>query len=112
VALYIGGGITEEAVSETFYIAVAFFGFSSFIGGPLLERYGPRVVASTGVTFYMIGLCISALGCYLKQVPLLYVGYGIFGGIGIGATYICPIAGEFYLYFAIYNERGSAIVVF
>jgi MFS family permease len=87
-----GGDASEESISETFYIAVAFFGLSCCLGGPLLGRYGPRLIASVGVTLFMLGQSIAALACFIQNVPLLYIGYGFFGGMGIGTAYICPIS--------------------
>ncbi|KAJ3374520.1 hypothetical protein GGF31_007298 [Allomyces arbusculus] len=81
-----------QEIAETFYISVAFLGIASCIGGPFLERYGPTKIEIIGGTLFMLGQMISAIGCYLKLVPVLYVGFGVIGGTGIGLSYITPIA--------------------
>lgn len=86
--------MTEESITQTFYLAVAFFGISCCLGGPYLERYGPRRVATIGIGLFVLGQWIAALGCYLRNPTVLYIGFGCIGGFGIGTTYICPIAGK------------------
>jgi MFS family permease len=38
------------------------------------------------------GLLISAIGVKLKMLWLLYAGYGLIGGIGLGLGYIAPVS--------------------
>ena len=38
------------------------------------------------------GFLVSALGVWLHQVWLLYLGYGVLGGIGLGLGYISPVS--------------------
>jgi MFS family permease len=38
------------------------------------------------------GFMVSALGLYLHQLWLLFVGYGVLGGIGLGLGYISPVS--------------------
>lgn len=37
------------------------------------------------------GLTLGAAGIYLHSLPLLYLGYGFFGGTGIGLAYTPPV---------------------
>ena len=37
-------------------------------------------------------LKVAGLACRIQSLPLLYVGYGVLGGIGIGIGYITPIS--------------------
>ncbi|KNE71541.1 hypothetical protein AMAG_15754 [Allomyces macrogynus ATCC 38327] len=87
-----GADATEESISETFYVAVGCFGVASCLIGPVLERRGPFFVSVTGAVLFLIGQMLSALGCALHQVWILYLGYGLFGGAGIGMAYITPVA--------------------
>ncbi|KAI9189193.1 hypothetical protein H9P43_000621 [Blastocladiella emersonii ATCC 22665] len=84
--------ITHEAIAEVFYCAVGFFGIASCLSGPWLERHGPRRMSTIGALLFFVGHLISALGTYLKLLPLMYLGYGLFGGLGIGMTYPIPVA--------------------
>src|SRR5262249_10951617 len=38
------------------------------------------------------GFMVSALGIWLHQLPLLYLGYGVIGGIGLGFGYVSPVS--------------------
>lgn len=38
------------------------------------------------------GFFVSAFGVYLHQIALVYLGYGVFGGIGLGIGYISPVS--------------------
>lgn len=39
-------------------------------------------------SFFFLGNLISALAIYVKLMWLLYIGYGVVGGIGVGIRYI------------------------
>lgn len=60
--------------------------------GPWLERHGPRKAGLLGAVLFFIGNLITALGVHVKMIALVYVGYGIFGGLGLGISYISPVS--------------------
>ena len=64
-----------SACAFTLGITTAFF-------GPWAERKGPRMVATAAGLAWGGGLMLTGLGTMLHELPLLYLGYGIFGGIG------------------------------
>ncbi|KAG0033459.1 hypothetical protein BGZ81_008412 [Podila clonocystis] len=76
----------------TFYIAVGCFGLSAAINGPWLERNGPKLAAILGATLFFVGNMIAAVGIYSKILALLYFGYGVLGGAGLGLCYISPVS--------------------
>ncbi|KAF9195381.1 hypothetical protein BGZ50_004757 [Haplosporangium sp. Z 11] len=76
----------------TFYIAVGCFGLSAAINGPWLERNGPKLSAIIGSTVFFLGNMIAAIGIYAKIIALLYFGYGVLGGAGLGLCYISPVS--------------------
>ncbi|KAF9348874.1 hypothetical protein BGX26_012753 [Mortierella sp. AD094] len=76
----------------TFYIAVGCFGLSAAINGPWLERNGPKLAAIIGATIFFLGNMIAAIGIYAKIMALLYFGYGVLGGTGLGLCYISPVS--------------------
>eukprot|EP01132_Coremiostelium_polycephalum_P002022 gene2022-2489_t len=86
------GDENEGKAPVTFYIAVAVFGVSVAIMGPWLERKGPRLGIFVGASLFVAGLFLTALGIHIKHIWLVYVGYGIFGGSGIGVSYISPVS--------------------
>ncbi|KAF9976741.1 hypothetical protein BGZ73_007966 [Actinomortierella ambigua] len=82
----------EHNAAITFYIAVGCFGLSSAINGPWLERHGPRLAAVIGSTLFFLGNMISAIGIRAKIIALVWFGYGLLGGAGLGLCYISPVS--------------------
>ncbi|CAL8072660.1 unnamed protein product [Orchesella dallaii] len=60
--------------------------------GPWLEREGPRKASILGGFLFCAGNLITALALYLKQMWLIYLGYGVIAGYGIGICYISPVS--------------------
>lgn len=83
-----GWSISE--VTLTFTICIFVLGLSSFFGGLWLSRGGPRVVALTGGVLYGGGLFLASFSNH--GLWWLYFSYGVIGGIGLGFSYIVPIA--------------------
>ena len=76
----------------TFSIAIVFLGLSAAVFGKWVERAGPRKVMLASACCFAGGFLVSALGVQLHQVILLYLGYGVLGGIGLGLGYISPVS--------------------
>ncbi|KXS12151.1 MFS general substrate transporter, partial [Gonapodya prolifera JEL478] len=74
-----------------FYIAIAFLGPCAALFGPWLEHVGPRSGALVGGLLYFVANMTAALACHFRVIWLLYVGYGMIGGMGLGITYISPV---------------------
>ncbi|KAG0034006.1 hypothetical protein BGZ81_006518 [Podila clonocystis] len=83
---------TTHNAAVTFYIAVGCFGLSAALNGPWLERHGPKLAAILGATIFFLGNMIAAIGIYTKIIALLYFGYGVMGGAGLGLCYISPVS--------------------
>ncbi|NMG68058.1 MFS transporter [Azoarcus indigens] len=69
-----------------------FLGCSAAIWGGWLERAGPRKAGVVAALCWCGGLVISALGVYLHQIWMLWLGSGVIGGIGLGLGYISPVS--------------------
>ena len=67
-------------------------GVSAAIWGGWLERVGPRKAGVVSALCWCGGLMISALGVYLHQLWLMWLGSGFIGGIGLGLGYISPVS--------------------
>ena len=67
-------------------------GVSAAIWGGWLERSGPRKAGFVAALCWVGGLLIGALGIYLHQLWLLWLGSGVIGGIGLGIGYISPVS--------------------
>ncbi|MFT0170923.1 OFA family MFS transporter [Paraburkholderia mimosarum] len=93
-------GITQSAADDwslttlgwIFSIAIVFLGLSAAFAGKWLERVGPRRTMFTAACCFGGGFLVSALGVYLHQIVLLYLGYGVIGGIGLGLGYVSPVS--------------------
>jgi len=83
-------GWTIPQVTLTFTIAILTLGFAAFAGGLWMARVGPRTVAMTAGILYGIGVMGASFTG--GQLPLLYLTYGLLGGIGLGLGYIVPVA--------------------
>lgn len=75
-----------------FSLAMVFLGLSAAVFGKWLERAGPRKAMLASAACFGGGFLVSALGVWLHQVALLYLGYGVLGGIGLGLGYISPVS--------------------
>jgi MFS family permease len=75
-----------------FSLAIVVLGLSAALFGKWLERVGPRRAMLVSACCFGGGLLISAIGVQLHQIVLLYLGYGVLGGIGLGLGYISPVS--------------------
>jgi MFS family permease len=93
-------GITSPAPDDwklttlgwVFSLAIVFLGLSAAFGGKWLEKVGPRLTMLVAACCFGGGFWISALGVYLHEIWLIYLGYGVIGGIGLGLGYVSPVS--------------------
>src|SRR5882724_1592890 len=93
-------GITHSAhndwdlkqVGWIFSIAIVFLGASAALFGRWVERVGPRQSMFTSALCFAGGFMVSAIGIHLHQLWLIYLGYGVLGGCGLGIGYISPVS--------------------
>jgi MFS family permease len=69
-----------------------FLGSAAAAWGGWLEHAGPRKAGFIAALCWCGGLVISAIGVYVHQIWMLWVGSGIIGGIGLGLGYISPVS--------------------
>ncbi|HEV2968652.1 MAG TPA: OFA family MFS transporter [Pirellulales bacterium] len=79
-------------VGWIFSIAIVFLGLSAAVFGKWLENAGPRKAMFASACCFGGGFLVSALGVYWHQIVLIYLGYGVLGGIGLGLGYISPVS--------------------
>ncbi|MDB5289522.1 MAG: major facilitator superfamily protein [Phycisphaerales bacterium] len=75
-----------------FSIAIVFLGLSAAMFGHWLEDAGPRRAMFVSACCFASGFLVSALGVVTHQLWLIYLGYGVIGGIGLGLGYISPVS--------------------
>lgn len=76
----------------TFSIVLLALGITAGFGGYFNSRFGPRVVATVGGILYGLGVILAGLTVPSHNLFLLYLTFGVLGGIGIGLGYIVPLA--------------------
>ncbi|MCA0971850.1 OFA family MFS transporter [Halobacillus litoralis] len=85
-------GWSSSQVQLTFSLAILFLGLSAAFLGWFVEKYGPRVAGITAAVFFGIGVAGSGIAVNVGSLWLLYVFYGVLGGIGLGVGYIAPVS--------------------
>ena len=83
-------GITQSAPDDwnltelgwIFSIAIFVLGVSAATFGRWVEEGGPRQAMFVAGLCWALGFFISAIGVYIHNLWVVYLGYGVFGGIG------------------------------
>jgi MFS transporter, OFA family, oxalate/formate antiporter len=81
--------VSRREANLAFTITILALGLTAGFGGALQPRFGPRVIATAGGVLYGGGLALAGVA---PNLPLLYLSYGVIGGIGLGLGYIVPLA--------------------
>ena len=93
-------GVTHSApgdwnlkdVGWIFSIAIVFLGSSAALFGRWVERVGPRKSMFVSALCFSGGFLVSSVGVHLHQLWIIYLGYGVLGGCGLGIAYISPVS--------------------
>jgi len=85
-------GWSNSMTAWAFCLAICFLGLSAAWGGMKLAQIGPTKLAMAGGTLFGIGYLLGALALSLKSPLLLFLGYGVVGGCGLGLGYVTPVA--------------------
>ena len=76
----------------TYTLFFVFLGSSAAAFGAWLEREGPRRAGVYASFCWGGGLLLAALGVYVHQIALLWLGAGVIGGVGLGLGYLSPVS--------------------
>lgn len=79
---------THSQVLPVFSCAAISLGLTTHFFGSWVEQAGPRRAGMVGSVFWSMGLITTGAGVYLHELPLIYAGYSVFGGIGWGLMYL------------------------
>ena len=85
-------GFTLQQVTWTFSLAILFLGTSAGFLGTYVERFGPRKSGLIAAAFFGTGMLGTAYALSQHSLLLLYLFYGVIGGIGLGTGYITPVS--------------------
>ena len=83
---------TNNEIAMTFSLAIFFLGMAAAIMGHFVERHGPRKAGILAASFFGGGMLIAGLGAYIQNLYVIWLGYGVLGGIGLGIGYITPVS--------------------
>jgi len=86
------GDWSQSQIAIIFSIAIFVLGCSAALFGKWLEKNGPRKAMLISACCFGGGFLVAALGVSIHSLWLLYLGYGVLGGIGLGLGYISPVA--------------------
>lgn len=85
-------GFTLQETTWTFSIAILFLGLSAGFLGSYVEKHGPRRSGLVSTVFFGIGMLGTAFALSQHSLLLMYLFYGVIGGIGLGTGYITPVS--------------------
>ena len=82
---------TNTEVAWAFSMAIFMLGISAAWGGTVTPKFGPKKLAIIGGLLYASGYFISSVALAQHSLLLLYLGFGIVGGVGLGLAYVTPV---------------------
>jgi MFS family permease len=85
-------GVEQTTIGFIFSLAIVMLGLSSMTFGTWVDRNGPRAAMAVSTVFFVSGLLIASLGVGTGQLWLVFLGYGVVCGIGLGIGYISPVS--------------------
>jgi OFA family oxalate/formate antiporter-like MFS transporter len=85
-------GWSGDQVGLVFTITIVCLGIAAAFGGKFVDKAGARKVATLAAILFGLGTVLTGVADATGSIMLLYIGYGLIGGIGNGLGYITPIA--------------------
>ena len=82
---------SASAVSWLFPVAITFLGISAFVFSRWIDAVGPRKAMFASASCFAAGFLITAVGARMHIIGLVYFGYGVVGGTGLGLGYASPV---------------------
>ena len=86
------GDWSLQDVTWIFSVAIVFLGLSAALAGHWLDKVGPRMVGTAAAILWGGGYLVGSVGILTHQLWLLYFGYGVLGGCGLGLGYVSPVS--------------------
>jgi MFS family permease len=86
------GDWSLQDVTWIFSVAIVFLGLAAALAGHWLDKVGPRLVGTAAAVLWGGGYLVGSIGILTHQLWLLYFGYGVLGGCGLGLGYVSPVS--------------------
>jgi MFS family permease len=86
------GDWTFAQSNRIFTVAIVFLGLAAALAGKWLENVGPRAVGLVAALCWGGGYLVGSLGIALHELWVVYLGYGVIGGCGLGLGYVSPVS--------------------
>jgi MFS family permease len=86
------GDWKQSQIAWIFSLAILMLGLSAALFGKWLEGAGPRKAMFASAVCFGLGFFISYFGVLTHQLWVIFFGYGVVGGIGLGLGYISPVS--------------------
>jgi oxalate/formate antiporter len=96
-------GVPLSELQVTFSLLIVLQTFFSPFQGALIERFGPRRLIALGTVLSGLSWVLAA---QVHSVGLLYLSYGVVGGLGTGIVYV-GVVGQMVRWFP--DRRGLAV---
>ena len=107
IAEYINS--TQGKVQFAFSLGIFFLGMGASFFGKIVEK-NIKLSTVVGTVLFLVGMLLTCLGIRMKSLWLLYVGYGLFGGLGTGVIYISPVK-TMMMWFTKYKALGASLPI-
>ena len=85
----LGLTVTPNEILMPFSVFLAFFAIAMTLTGKYIESIGPRKITILGGILTGLGWLLAST---VTSVWMLYIVYGVIGGIGVGIAYGVPVA--------------------
>ncbi|SDO95201.1 MFS transporter, OFA family, oxalate/formate antiporter [Streptococcus equinus] len=85
-------GWNQSSIAFTFSLAIFCLGMSAAFMGQVVEKFGPRMTGTISAILYASGNILTGVALANHSLLLLYLGYGVLGGIGLGTGYVTPVS--------------------
>mgnify|MGYP001184572494 CR=1 FL=1 len=85
----LGQSVTAGEILMPFSVFLAFFAIAMPLTGKYLDKHGPRKIIIAGGILTGLGWVLAS---FSTSVFMLFILYGVIGGLGVGIAYGAPVA--------------------
>ena len=82
-------GWTTAEASLAFTLSLSLVPIAMIFAGRIQDRQGPQKVTFVGGLIFGAGIILAG---FTSSLTILYLTYGVLGGVGIGTIYACTVA--------------------